>query len=291
MGFIGLGAMGSNMAAKLIEKGFKLIVYNRTRRKAEEFAKVFSAELAEDPKHLASKADFIHIMVSDDHAVNEVVFSTNGLIKGLRHGSTVIQCSTITPMASKLLKKSIDAVGGKYVEAPVLGSVSEAREGRLMSFIGGNREDTEIATIKAYSKEVIYVGPVPSAAALKLAINHLFLGFVPVLGESVALAEAWGISYSKLFGVLRKTWLKPFIDRYEARALNPDFPTRFTIALASKDEAYVAEALRFKGIPGVIASTASHLYANATSQGYGSKDYSNIVYFLKGLSSRSLDKG
>lgn len=281
VGFIGLGLMGYAMASRLASKGYKLIVYNRTRAKAESLAKEFDVEVASSPKEVGLHSDVVHIMVSDDYALMDVVLSNDGLVNGLNEGKIVIQHSTITPMTSLRIMNVIKAARSTYVEAPVLGSVSEAREGRLITYVSGDKDYTKLPTISELSRSVIYVGPVPKASALKLAINNIFLVLVTSIAESLALVSAYGIDCKEFLKIVRETtWMKPIIERYEDRGLNPKFPTRFKLGLAVKDLRYFANALQYLGIPANTSMGASNVYALAVKDGLSLNDYSNIMYYM-----------
>ncbi len=283
VGFIGLGLMGYGMACSIVKGGYELYVFNRTSSKAEKFVSECGGEIAWSPKEVARKADIIHIMVSDDEAVADVVFGESGLIDSLDGGKYVIVSSTITPQFSLVLKDAIEGRGGRYVEAPVLGSVSEAREGKLLTYVGGRKTDLEIGSLKAFSKKVYYVGEVPKASALKLAINNLFLSIVASLAESVGLANAWGIGEGELFDYLSDTWMRVIYERYRDRGFDKSFPTRFPIRLAAKDLMYAAEALRYVRLPHFVSSAAAELFTEAITHGYIDNDYSHVMLFMKEL--------
>ena len=282
VGFIGLGSMGYQMAARLVEKGHDLVVYNRSRDKAVRFSREFGSEIAEKPLDVSRSCDIVHIMVSDDTAVLNVFVMSNGLVHGLSKNKVVVQQSTITPQVSTMLMDIAASKNAKYVEAPVIGSVSEARKGELVTYVGGNKEDVNIETIKALSKEVIYVGPVPQASALKLAVNNIFLATVASISESIALCEAYGIDAKKFFSIVKETtWMRSIIERYEDRGLNPNFPVRFKMELASKDSRYVANALEYVGIPSRVSAAVASLYTQASLSNYAFRDYSNILHYMR----------
>lgn len=283
VGFIGLGLMGYGMACSIAKEGYELYVFNRTLSKAEKLVRECGGEIVGSPKEMVMKVDIIHIMVSDNEAVANVVFGGNGLINSLGKGKYVIVSSTITPQFSLVLKDAIEGRGGRYVEAPVLGSVSEAREGKLLTYVGGREADLEIGSLKAFSKKIYYVGEVPKAAALKLAMNNLFLSIVASLAESVGLAKAWGISEDDLFKYLSDTWMKVVYERYRKRGYDKEFPTRFPIRLAAKDLMYAAEALRYARLPHSVSSAAAEVFTEAITHGYIDNDYSHVMLFMKEL--------
>jgi len=274
VGFAGLGAMGFAMASRLARDGYRLVVWNRSRSKAERFSREFSADVAADLADLARRADVIHVMVADDVAAASVI---SGLCRGCSEGDVIIQQSTITPGMSSYLASLVESAGGTYVEAPVLGSVSEAAEGSLVTYVGGPEDAVDYPTIRSLSRDVIYVGPVPKASALKLSVNALFLSIAAALAESEALARDWGIEPELYRRVMSGTWMAPIVERYWGRGHDESFPTRFRLELAAKDLAYAAEALRTAGLPSPTVSGAENAYTTCVSDGFGSSDYSHII--------------
>jgi len=285
VGFIGLGLMGYNMACRLADTGFDLVVFNRTKSKALRFVNECGGEVVESPKGIGNKADIVHVMVSDNEAVGEVLLGSEGLLRGSSNRIHVIVSSTITPQFSLFLRNVVESSGHWYTEAPVLGSVSEARSGELITYVGGRPEDTKIQSVKALSRKVHYIGEVPKATALKLAINNLFLTSLASLAESIALGIAWGISLDQLLDLFKETWLKTLVERYEVRGFDRDFPTRFPIRLAIKDLRYVSDALSKVGMPSSLPSSAAEIYKNALIKGLSEKDYSNLLLYYKEIAS------
>ncbi len=274
VGFVGLGAMGFAMASRLARDGFRLVVWNRGRGRAERFGREFGAEVAADLAEVGRRADVIHVMVSDDVAAASVV---SGLCRGCSGGDVVVQQSTITPGMSSYLASLVGSAGAVYVEAPVLGSVSEAAEGSLITYVGGPRDAVDYPTIRSLSRDVVYVGPVPKASTLKLSINALFLTIAAALAESEALARGWGIEPELYRRVMAGTWMAPIVERYWGRGHDESFPTRFRLALAAKDLAYAAEALRAAGLPSPTVSGAANTYSLCASEGFGENDYSHVI--------------
>ncbi len=278
VGFIGLGLMGFSMACRLRDRGHEVIVYNRSREKALKFVKECGGEAVESPEAVGKAAEVVHVMVSDNEAVASVLLGSGGLLNSpVKH---VILSSTITPQFSSTIKMAVEGPDRKYTEAPVLGSVSEAREGKLTTYVGGRPEDVSIPTLKDLSEEVIYVGEVPKASALKLAVNNLFLSILASLAESTALAVGWGIDLSEFLGYLKKTWMEGIVKRYEKRGFDESFPTRFPMRLAAKDLRYAAQALQRACLPSVLSSAASELFLNASMLGMRENDYSHLLLHM-----------
>ncbi|MDU2241408.1 MAG: NAD(P)-dependent oxidoreductase, partial [Paenibacillus sp.] len=139
IGFIGLGTMGAPMALNLLKAGYPVTVFNRTASKAAPLAEQ-GAAVASSPKEAAAGADVVITMVSNDESIVEVYEGTEGLLAGIRPGTTVIDCSTISPALVKRLASQIAELGGTFLDAPVTGSSPAAIDGTLVFMVGGPGE-------------------------------------------------------------------------------------------------------------------------------------------------------
>ncbi len=285
--FIGLGNMGYAMAIRLREQGFNLIVWNRSIEKAKKLEREAGVEVAKTPMEAASKADEIHVMVSDVSASASVFMGSDGVLKGLKQGTRVFEHSTLKPSYTSLLSKIVESRGGKLVEAPVIGGPRQAREGKLLVLVGGDPDEANTASLKALG-DVVYIGPIPAATAAKLAFNILFLAVVGSMAESLSLVKAYGVEPREFYEkVVSKTWLKQAFERYLERGLNPDTPALFRLVLAAKDAAYAADALREKALASPVSSALASAFSEAAQQGLQDKDYTNLIYYRVRLASQS----
>ena len=271
---VGTGAMGSNIAHRLASRGFNLVFYNKTRSKAEKLAEEVGTFVADTPRNVVEEVSIVVAMVSDDNVLNNVVYGDGGIGSCREGGALVLNASTVTPMTSSRIYKYLATRGLSYLEAPVLGSTSEARECRLISMITGDPEQYLRAksVVEEYSSAVHYVREVPSASVVKLAINNVLLSIPALLAESLALLEAWEVDPARFREVVESFWIKPIVDKYWGRIVE-EKPARFKVQLAGKDCGYVASALREKGLLAFLSSTVSSMYYSAASNGYLDKDY------------------
>src|SRR5690349_20138521 len=137
IGFIGMGHMGSHMAPRLIQAGYQLTVYDRTKEKAQAIA---GASVAETPKEAARRSDVIISIVTDDAALDEVMHGPDGVLAGMHAGSAIIDMSTVAPRASRSLFQAARAKGVAMIDAAVSGSVPQVEQGSLVIFVGGEEE-------------------------------------------------------------------------------------------------------------------------------------------------------
>jgi 3-hydroxyisobutyrate dehydrogenase len=280
VGIIGTGLMGSNLARCLRSKGYELVFYNRTRSKAEKLAGEIGGLVVESPREAAENSDVLILFIPDDDALHSIVFGEKGL--GTYNGRVVVlNASTVTPMASLKAYSFLRERSIWYLEAPVYGSVSEARECRLFSLIAGKEEvfDNVRSVVEEYSGKVVYVGSIPSASALKLALNNIGLAMPALLAESLSLLKAWGVNKEKFLEVVNNLWFGDAVKRYWGRIYG-EKPPRFRVWMAGKDYRYVSEALREKKQPALLSSAISAMYYIASMHGYGDKDYPRMAHYF-----------
>jgi 3-hydroxyisobutyrate dehydrogenase/2-hydroxy-3-oxopropionate reductase len=186
---IGLGAMGSRIARRLLDGGHELVVWNRMPEKAADLVSA-GAKLAESPAAAAREAEVAITMVTDPDALRAVTEGPDGIVSGVGESSTVIDMSTVGPDAVRRLASALpEGVG--FLDAPVLGSRTEAEGGTLHIFVGGETSLFEHwQPLVAELGSPIHVGPLGAGAAAKLVANATLVGTMSLLGEALALAVA-----------------------------------------------------------------------------------------------------
>ena len=228
--FLGTGLMGAPMALRLLNAGYDLTVYNRTKTKVINLESN-GATVAENSQQAVKKADVIMIMLSDYTAIKKVLFNEN---KVTFKGKTVIQMSTISPKESVLLKNRIVRLKGDYMEAPVLGSVPQVNEGSLFVLFGGSQEqfDKWSHLLKNFGKEVTFVGEVGDASATKLALNQLIASLTAAFSMSLGYIREKKVDLEPFMDILRKSALyAPTFDKKYSNMIlrnfdKPNFPLK-----------------------------------------------------------------
>ena len=276
VGFVGLGLMGRPMAECLLDAGFELVVWNRSPEKAQGL----EVPVAESPADVGARAATVITMVADDEAVNEVVLGDDGLMHGMQSGGLVIDCSTTSIECKKAVAATLRVKGIGFVEAPVFGSNVPARRGELAMVAGGSEEDVERARplLDALSKGFTHLGPVGSAAAMKLAGNMMGAGATALLANALALGKAYGLDPGVMLEVIDQTgFAAPMYQRRGSQMLRGDFEPGWPVRLVLKDVRLASEAGKDVGVPlrtaqGVIAD-----YQAAVEAGAGERDASAVV--------------
>jgi 3-hydroxyisobutyrate dehydrogenase len=270
---VGLGAMGSRIAGRLLEAGHDLVVWNRTAERAAPLVEAGAVQAA-TPAEAARHAEVAITMVADPAALRAVTEGPDGVAAA--EPSAVIEMSTVGPEAVERLASVLPESTG-LLDAPVLGSRAEAEAGSLGIFVGGPAELAERWTrLLSVLGSPLHVGPLGAGAAAKLVANTTLVGTIGILGEALALAEHLGLSQETTFGVLATTPLAAQAERRRAVIEADDYPPRFALYLARKDAELVLEAdpeLR-------LTDAARSWLAEAEAAGWGDRDYSAVLAWI-----------
>ncbi len=204
IGFIGVGLMGHGMAKNLLEKGYSVVgMAHRNRAPLEDLIENGAAE-AGNPKEVAETADIVIVCVTGAPQVEEIVYGDNGLLEGLRHGQTVIDCSTSEPDMTARVNKSLIAKGVALADAPLARTPIEAEAGRLNTMVGAS--DETFAAIKpvleTFCENIFHVGEVGAGIKTKLINNFLAMGHAALIAEALAACAATGVEIEKYYDVV-----------------------------------------------------------------------------------------
>ncbi len=233
IGFIGLGIMGSRMAANLQKHGYPVVVFNRTRSKAEPLLGPCGT-FSDSPAKLADQVDILFTMLAHPGAVEEAALSAKGFLNGLRANALWVDCSSVNPSFSKKMATAAAARQIHFVDAPVTGSAEVAAEGKLVFGVGG--EDADLETIRSLllcmGNKVVHVGGHGMGTSLKMVINLLMGNAMAAFAEGMTLGQGLGISREVLFdSLLRMPAVALFLaakrDKIESTNYEAEFPLRW----------------------------------------------------------------
>jgi 3-hydroxyisobutyrate dehydrogenase len=282
---LGLGTMGSGMAANLLKAGFPLTIYNRTASKAEAFASQ-GARVASSPADAAKGAAIILSMLYDDAASREAWTGAEGALAAAEPGTILIECSTVSPAWIAELAEKAEAHKLELLDAPVTGSRTQARDAQLTFLVGGSEATLTKATpvLQAMSKEIVHLGPTGSGAKLKLINNFLCGVQVASLAEGMAWIERSGLDRDKAIAILKAGAPgSPLLGNISARMTSHDYTVNFVLKLMSKDLQYAHDAAAATGIDLTTATNARALFEAASAQGFAEQDMSSVVEPLRAL--------
>lgn len=282
---LGLGLMGSALAKRLRSIGFDVVLYNRSLDKARKLASELNVYVVESPAKCCEESDVVAVFVADDNALIDVALMPDGFAER-SNGKDIVNMSTVSTATSSRVCKVVEEHGGRYVEAPVWGSVSEVLEGKLIAMVASNKELSRNVQefLSSVSKRIINIGEVPKAMAIKLALNQLNMVIVATLGETLSFLKVYGIDFSYFEDLVKGSWMEPIIVRFLRRAVE-EHPPRFRVELAAKDLQCFVESARIHRLGTPITAAAMHRYLEAALHDYGDKDYPNVAkYILDSLS-------
>lgn len=286
IGFIGLGNMGAPMAWNIHKAGYRLSVYNRTAARAQPFRGAGVAAAA-TPAALAADADVVVVMVTDPAALHGVIAGKDGVVDGLKSGATVINMSTVSPDASLEAARIVAEHGGRFVDAPVSGTVKPAEEGTLVVLAGGAREDVEAVTplLETMGKDVVYCGDVGSATRMKLVLNLLLGGMMELLAEALALGRGFGLDGAAILKSVAAGPLGAPLYAMKGEAmLAGRFAKQFPVELMFKDLDLVLQAAGKLAVPLPATAAVRERFNAARALGHGDEDMAAVIQVFNKLS-------
>lgn len=288
---LGMGAMGRRIAGRLLAHGVNVTVWNRTAERTSALCSA-GASVAVTPAEAVADADVVITMLAGPEALMEVLASEGGARDGLQDGQALVEMSTVGPTAVREAFALLPA-GVKVVDAPVLGSISEAEQGTLRIFVGGTEDAFAFVcpTLELLGAP-LHVGPVGTGAAAKLVANGALLGTLSLLGELVVLGTQLDISHDVLFDVLAATPMAAQAERRRSEPLGSSGPVRFRLGLASKDAGLLAGEGAHLGLDLPVLAAAASWFEAAIDAGAGDQDYSNVLRVVGGqLGTEEVERG
>lgn len=285
VGFIGLGIMGQGMARNLLKAGFSVRVWNRTTSKMDALVSE-GAQAGATPADVAAQSDIIITCVSDTPDVEKVILGEDGVIHGAAAGSLVIDCSTISPQATKDIAEQLKAKGIQMLDAPVSGGSEGAAKGTLTIMVGGAAEDVERAmpVFKAMGKTITHIGESGSGQIVKLVNQILVVGNCLAMCEALLLAQAGGVDLQKTIDAISQgaagSWM--FTNR-APQIIRRDWRPGFMISLQQKDLRLVLDAADELGVPLPGTSLIFNFYRTLEAQGLSSEGNHGLMKALEHL--------
>jgi 3-hydroxyisobutyrate dehydrogenase-like beta-hydroxyacid dehydrogenase len=285
VGFCGLGAMGSPMAANVARAGFNLWIYNRTKSKATSLATEIGARVADTPAQVGAHCDVVLTMISDAATLRTLYFGPEGIAQSLRPKSLCVEMSTVGPSAIRQLGDSLKSIGAHLLDAPVSGSVATAKEAKLTMMVGGDPDDLESARpiLSAMAARIFHLGPLGAGATMKLAVNTIVFGLNQALAEGLVLAESAGIDRQSAYDLFENSAIAaPFVHyRKEAFLKEREVPVAFSLDLARKDLELI-ETLAGEVHASMPQTAVNRMtIVSALEQGRGGEDVSAIAEHLR----------
>lgn len=284
VGFVGLGIMGSRMAANLLKKGHSLTVFNRTRAKAEGLL-AGGAEWAASPAAAAGtgKVKVLFTMLAHPDAVREAALNADGFLHRLLPGALWVDCSTVNPSFSKEMAGEAGSRGIAFIDAPVSGSKIQAAEGKLIFWVGGNETDLQVCRplLECMGGKIVHAGKNGMGSAIKMVVNQLLGSTMAAFAEGMALGEALGLERKVLFdSVLGTSAAAPFLAAKREKMESGDYEADFPLRWLQKDLHLISVSGYEVGVAMPLTNVAKEIYRLAIRDGLGASDISAIYDYL-----------
>ena len=291
IGFLGLGIMGSRMAANVRRAGYRLSVWTHTPGKAQEWAAEHGASACGSPADVATCSDIVITMVVDGEQVRDVLLGPQGVATASHPGLLAIDCSTIGPTDTIAIGAALAERGMHMLDAPVTGSSPAAEKGTLTIMVGGENRDYDRALplLEAMGELIVHVGELGQGQMLKLINNAVAAANASALAEALVLASATGVDLDSFERILGAGSGGSFQLQLKGRPMRDhDFTTLFKTAHMLKDVRLCLQEADGAGVPFPAAAHARDLLAGAMGRGRGEDDYSSLLEAVEGLAGRRL---
>ena len=283
IGFIGLGIMGKPMARNVMEAGYDLVVYNRTREKAEEISGD-GATVADSPREVAEGSDVVITMLPDSPDVWEVVGGENGVLEGIEEGALLVDMSTISPVVTRELAEEVEERGASMLDAPVSGGDVGAQEGTLSIMVGGGEEDFERARplFEVMGQTITHVGPSGAGQTAKAANQIVVALTIEAISEALVLGSKAGAAPEKILEALSGGLAgSKVMEAKREKFLSHTFDPGFRVELHHKDLGIALAAGREYGVPLPVTAIVDQMLGSLKVKGKGDKDHSTILTLIE----------
>jgi 3-hydroxyisobutyrate dehydrogenase-like beta-hydroxyacid dehydrogenase len=292
IGFIGLGIMGSRMAANLQKRGYSLIIYNRTREKAEQL-RSGGAIRADSPAALAMEAEIIFTMLAHPEAIKQAALGMDGFLSKLAPGRLWVDCSTVNPSFSREMAVQARARGLRFLDAPVTGSKGQATLGNLAFWVGGEAADLEACRplLACMGNAIVHCGGHGMGASVKVVLNQLLGTVLAAFAEGLVLGRSLGLPPEVLFeAILGGPAASPLLAAKRERIESGNFEDAdFPLQWLQKDLHLACLSAYETGVSVPLTNMAKELYRLAIRAGNGDKDSSAIYDYLARVKGQSED--
>jgi 3-hydroxyisobutyrate dehydrogenase-like beta-hydroxyacid dehydrogenase len=281
--YLGLGTMGHGMASNLLKAGYQLTVWNRSAEKCESFARK-GARVAETPADAVRDVDLVMYSLSNDQAVEEVVFGAKGILAAINQGRIAVDMSTVLPATSLREEKAYAERGVDFIDAPVFGSKQEAADAKLWILAAGNRAIFEKVkpVLQHLGQTVHYFGKNGNAAAMKLVGNLIVALEMEALAEGLVLAQKAGLDLNTVMEVVKVAdFRSPLLVSNGQNILKRNFSTSFALKLMLKDAGLIEKFATSLESPIPALRVVEKNLASAVALGFGTENASAVIKALE----------
>jgi 3-hydroxyisobutyrate dehydrogenase-like beta-hydroxyacid dehydrogenase len=281
--YLGLGTMGSGMVSNLLKAGFKLTVWNRSLEKCDPFARK-GARVAATPAEAVSSVELVMYSLSDDQAVEDVVFGPQGILTAIKPGQIAVDMSTVLPAMSLREQEAYTRRGVDFLDAPVFGSKNESAKAKLWIMAAGNKAIfNEVKPVLEHLGQTVhYFGQNGNAAAMKLVGNLIVALEMEALAEGLVLAQKAGLDLKTVMEVVKVAdFNSPLLVSNGRNILKRDFSTSFALKLMLKDAELIENFGESLESPIPALRVVKKNLASAVALGFGKENASAVIKALE----------
>ena len=282
---IGAGRMGSAMGGRVAAAGHDLVVFNRTRSRAEDLAGQTNARVADSAREAAEFAEVCLVSLADDPAVTATYLDDNGLIAGLQPRAVVCDASTVAPATVRGLNPLVAQKDAILLDTPVSGSVSTVESGTLTVMVGGDQDALDRArpVLETFAKSIFYLGDIGAGATMKLVVNSLVHSLNVAVSEALVLAEKAGLDRETAYDIFEAGAAgAPYVKYKREAFLRPgEVPVAFSLDLVAKDQELIHDLAAQVGARMEQGEASRKLVAEAVSAGMAERDISEVAEVLR----------
>jgi 3-hydroxyisobutyrate dehydrogenase-like beta-hydroxyacid dehydrogenase len=274
--------MGSRMAANLQKHGYDLVMFNRTRAKAQPLIDK-GATFAESPAKAAEQVDILFTMLAHPDAVEQAALGRDGFLSHLKPNALWIDCSSVNPSFSKKMAAEAARREVHFVDAPVTGSAPVAAEAKLVFWVGADGADLEKIRplLLCMGNKIVHAGGHGTGTSMKMVINLLLGDAMAAFAEAMALGEGLGLSQKMLFDSLLGTpAVAPFLASKRQKIESGNYEAEFPLRWMQKDMHLASVSAYESGVAMPLTNAAKELYRLAMREGHASQDFSAIYDYL-----------
>jgi 3-hydroxyisobutyrate dehydrogenase len=283
LGIVGLGRMGAAMSQRLRQQGFEVVGWDHNPSANRALA-AGGLRIAANARDVAAQSEVVISIITEDHGVRRIYTGADGFLSGDVKGKLFIEMSTLQPMTGRELTPPVDAAGARLIEAPVLGTIPQVRDGKLFALVGGRAEDLERArpVLEKMTRRIAHMGANGAGYAMKLAVNLGLGAYIQAVSESLALGLKQGLTLDQMLDVLQEApyasgWLKSKIDVLKGA------PAEMTLDIRTlrKDLMSAVATGALTGVPMPLSAATLASLSAAVADDYGSGDLAELPKFVR----------
>ncbi len=284
LGFLGLGIMGYPMARNLLRAGHEVALWSHSAEKARRLAAEDGGVFCGAPRAVAEFAECSFLCVGDTSMSENVILGTGGLAEGARPDTVIVDCSTVSPSASREISRKLAARGIHFLDAPCTGSKAGAEGGTLTFMVGGDRNIFE--RVRPYfepmGKQLFYCGGPGLGLHAKLTQNLIAANVLQAFNEGIVLSTKAGVAPELMLEILNASAVRCGLVSYKAPFIfRRDFSTNFSLKWLHKDVGLILESGEELGVPLPLTAVAQQMYRAGLAEGLGEEDMCSSIKVME----------